>query len=364
MVLLASTAVADERKWYDRVELSGYVDVYFAFNTNQPLSRDNFFTAVQGTTAKKHNQFSLNLAAIDIAMSDPVIMHLALNFGSSTEVLHASEPDGTAIGPSVWKYVQQAYVGYKIPVGRGLTVEGGIFPSHVGLEVLPSKDNWNYTRSWMGDNSPYYQAGVRITYPFTERLSAQLLYLNGWQTIGEDNNWKTFGTQVVWQHPVATLSLNTLIGPEQPDQHSTWRFFFDGIAQFNVTRRLQLAATFDYGFEMLPGGGLAHWYGGAAYGRVQALSWLWAGARLEAYHDGLGSPTGLTKVLTGVVQTLVEVTATLEARVRERLILKLEGRYDHSDQPVFDAHGFNPLTAMPARTPDQGLVVLGAVATF
>ena len=202
-------------------ELGGYVDVDYAFNTNQPLTMDNF-TASTGTSAKKHNQFALNLAALEVIATEPVIVHLVLNFGEGTEVLHVSEPGGA----EVWKYIQQAYVGYKIPVGRGLTVvEGGIFPSHVGFEVLPSRTTGPIC-SWMAENSPYYQAGVRVSYPFTERLSAQLLYLNGWEIIGEDNNWKTFGTQVQYAHPRYTLLLNTLIGPEQPLSHSTWRFFF------------------------------------------------------------------------------------------------------------------------------------------
>jgi hypothetical protein len=138
VLLFASWAQADDRKWYDRFELGGYVDVYYGFNTNQPLTRDNFMPGF-GTAAKKHNQVTLNLATLELAMSDPVIVHLALNFGTSTEVLHAAEPTGTAIGPDVWKYVQQAYIGYRIPVGRGLTIEGGIFPSHVGIEVFPTK---------------------------------------------------------------------------------------------------------------------------------------------------------------------------------------------------------------------------------
>jgi hypothetical protein len=360
---LAHGAEADERKWYDRIDVSGYVDVYYAFNTNQPLSYDNFIPNT-GTTAKKHNQFSLNLAAVDISMVDPVIVHLVFNFGSGTNILHAEEPTGTAIGPGVWQFIQQAYVGYKVPIGRGLTIEGGIFPSHVGIEVFPSKDNWNYTRSWMAEESPYYQAGVRVTYPFTERLSAQLLYLNGWEIIGEDNNWKTFGTQLQWAHPKVTLLLNTLIGPEQPNEHSTWRFFFDGIAQVQATRRLQLAAAFDYGFEMLPAGGFGHWYGGAVYGRVQCLGWLWVTGRVDVYHDGLGSPPGVTRVLTGVIQTLAEGTLTIEAHATDHLILKLEGRYDHSTQPVFDAHGFSMLTAQPLLTNQEGLIVLGAVGVF
>lgn len=62
-------------------------------------------------------------------MTAPVILHLQLGWGTATEVLHASEPAGDFAGAEVWKYVQQAYVGYKLPLGRGLTVEGGIFPS-------------------------------------------------------------------------------------------------------------------------------------------------------------------------------------------------------------------------------------------
>ena len=64
--------------------------------------------------------------------------------------------------PDVWRYVQQASVSAKVPVGRGLVIEGGIYPSHIGMEGLASQGNWNYTRSWLGEYSPYYQTGIKF----------------------------------------------------------------------------------------------------------------------------------------------------------------------------------------------------------
>jgi hypothetical protein len=359
LVLWGGVARADDH-WYDRFTLGGWVDIYWAYDTNRPPSGDNFISG-EGTTAKKHNQFSLNLAAIELLATDPVIVHLVLNLGTATDVLHNAEPRGDYLGPDAWRYIQQAYLGYKIPVGHGLTVEAGIFPSHVGYETFNSKDNWNYTRSWMAENSPYYQAGLRVSYPFTERLSAQLLLLNGWGVVGEDNGWKTLGAQIVYARPRFSLALNTIMGAEQPGR-SEWRFFFDGIATVNAARWLQLAATVDWGFEQRPAEALAHFWGAAAYARFAPRPWLGLALRGEVYHDGLGA--SVARTLTGVVQTLEEGTLTLEFRLKERLFVKVEGRYDHSDQPVFDGNRRSPLTGQPVGEHNQGLVVVGCVATF
>ena len=48
-------------------------------------------------------------------------------------MVHASEPGGA----EVWKYIQQAYVGWKAPLGRGLTLEAGILHGRAGLTLAP-----------------------------------------------------------------------------------------------------------------------------------------------------------------------------------------------------------------------------------
>src|SRR5262245_56843299 len=112
LLALFGAAAPGESHWYDKIDVSAYVDVYYAFDSNRPLS-GAAFTAGAGTTAKRANEFSLNLAALDLAMNpdaeQPIALRLVLNYGTGTEVLHAGEPAGTGIGSDVWKFVQQAY---------------------------------------------------------------------------------------------------------------------------------------------------------------------------------------------------------------------------------------------------------------
>jgi len=38
----------------------------------------------------------------------------------------------------------------------GVPVEAGVYPSHIGLESFQSQLNWTYTRSWIGEESPWW----------------------------------------------------------------------------------------------------------------------------------------------------------------------------------------------------------------
>ena len=73
--------------------------------------------------------------------------------------------------------------------------------------------------------------------------------------------------------------------------------------------------------------------------------------RAEYFHDPDGG-------ITPFSQDLWEVTLTFEYRPHPQLILKLEGRYDHSTAAAFLSHD----PADPRH--DQKLLVLGIVGTF
>lgn len=370
--LCASTASADEPtpdkppltaapihpapRWWERIELHAYADVYYAYNTNLPTTGASFFPGT-GTTASRSNEVSLNLAAVEVGLQpEPVGFRLIVNYGSAADIVHAGEPAGTGIGRDVWRFVQQASVSGRIPVGRGLILDGGIMPSHVGFEVFASKDNWNYTRSWMAELSPYYQAGVRASYAFTDQWSAQLLVLNGWQIIGENNEAKTLGSQVAWTTDRLSISWNTLAGPELPNDNVNWRLFSDLIFLLRPFEWLQFAVTWDIAYQQRPAASGAWWTGVAGYMRFAPKKWLAVSLRGEYFHDPDGA-------ISGVSHDLAEATATIELRVREYFIFKLEGRYDHSTAAVFTSR--RPATAAnPALVQDQGLVVLGAVVTL
>ena len=167
-LLLAEASPADAAG----VALHGWVDVFYAFNANRPPDGASFLPGT-GTTARRANEFNVNAAAIDVSLDPkPVGFHLTLAFGSGLDVVHAAEPALPATGPEIWRSIYQASVSYTAPIGRGILFEAGIYPSHIGFESFFSKDNWTYTRGWMGEFSPYYQAGVKASYAFDAHWSA------------------------------------------------------------------------------------------------------------------------------------------------------------------------------------------------
>jgi len=338
------------------IQLHGAADVYADANFNGPADHSNWIPGV-GTSAKRANEASVNLASIELVKDpEPVGFHLWLGAGTGATVVHSGEFVGPAAGPDVWQYVQQASVSAKVPVGRGLIIEGGIYPSHIGAEGLATQSNWTYTRGWMGELSPYYQTGIKLSYAFDDSWSAQLHLLNGWQRIGDNNNGKAIGTQVAWKAGPSTLTFNTFFGPELDNDNSNWRFFGDIVWLLALSDSTQLLVSADAGLQQRPNVDAATWHAAQASVRHQ-FSPKWAGTiRGEYYRDSDG-------FITGVAQTLAEGTLTIEYRPWDLLILKLEGRYDHSTASVFNTSTMLP-DGTPGKATDQVLVVLGAVAAF
>ena len=289
-------------------QVHGLADVYYALD---PGASSNFLPGT-GTTAPRANELDLNAAAIDLSLEPkPVGFHLTLAFGSGVDVLHAVEP-------AAFRNVYQASVSWA-PIEK-LTLDAGIDPSHIGFESFFSKDNWNYTRGWMGEFSPYYQAGVKVTYLFDARWSAQVHFLNGWQVIRDDNRAKAVGTQLAFAGEKLSFSINTFAGPELPRDDSHWRLFGDLVAQYRWTGALQIGACLDAGRQDLPQGS-ATWQAAALFARYGFGERLALAGRVELFGDGDG-------LITGTPRTLSGETLTLEARPVDHLILKLEGRHD------------------------------------
>jgi len=335
-ILLGQAAVSDTA-----LQLHGFVDTYYGFDSNRPGDRLSF-AAGAGTTAQRAGELRVNLAALDLLVDPkPVGVRVTLAYGTGIDALHAAE---RFLGP-----VYQAYASARVSVGRGLMLDAGIFSSHVGFEGFFSKDNFNYTRSWMGELSPYYQAGLRASYSFDEHWSAQVHFLNGWQLAGDDNRAKTLGTPIAWASGRWSVSFNTLVGPELPGDDRDFRVFADLVAQVRVSEWLTLAATTDTAFQQGPQD--AHWLAAAAYARAAITRIVAVAARVEQFSDPDGA-------ISGTAQTLREGTMTLEIRPVEPLIVKLEARHDWSTAPVF--HGATPTALLTGET----LLLASAVAAF
>src|SRR3990172_626384 len=337
-----------------RLKLQGMIDTYYAYNFIRPPGGASFVPGL-GSSAKRHDEFSLNLVSLDLAVEPaPVGARLILSAGTGAQLIHAVEPAGDGIGPDVWRHVQQASLSYQTGWGRGLLLEAGVFPCHVGFEAAANKDNWTYTRSWLTEFSPFYSAGVKASYSFDDHWSAQLHLLNGWQTIGETNHSKTLGTQIAWNSKRWSVSLNTLVGREQPGNDEQWRAYGDLVLSFKASDSLSLGACVDAAREGRAEADAASWKGVAGYMRYAPPKTRWALVlRGEVFDDPDAG-------ISGHAQRLTEGTATLELRPADRLILRLEGRYDHSDREVFESRSQDAEKNRVFKN-NQALLVLGAV---
>ncbi|MEO8378208.1 MAG: porin [Acidobacteriota bacterium] len=330
------------------LHFEGFIDAYYAWNANSPDRHENFVPGT-GTSAKRSNEAALNLVALEISRdAAPAGFKLFLVAGNGTDIVHAGEPQGTATGPETYRHVYQASVSCKL--NDRLMLEGGLYPSHIGFESFLSKDNWNYTRSWLGELSPYYQTGIKAAYALNRNWSGQVHLLNGWQIIGENNDGKSVGTQIAYSKDRLTASLNTFLGPELANDNHSLRMFGNVVIVYKATPQVSLGASVDVGRQERPGSGDANWKGIAAYGRYAMSERAAFAVRAEQFDDPDNG-------ISGTAQTLREVTLTYEIRPAHNLIVKIEGRHDRSTAAVFKKHA-------DAFSASQTLVIVGAVATF
>src|SRR6478752_1634310 len=161
-------------------------------------------------------------------------------------------------------YVQQAYVSYLVPAGKGLTIDFGKFVTPAGAEVIENKDNFNYSRGLLFALAiPYYHAGVRAGYSFNDKVSLTGYLVNGWNDVRDNNKDKTVGASLtVKPSGKTTVIANYLVGNEQADDAdgSGVRNLIDLVATYTATDKVSVLGNFDYGHDKIAGDGV-DWYG-------------------------------------------------------------------------------------------------------
>src|SRR6266498_449541 len=327
--------------------LSGFVDVYYGYNSNQPVNRT---TALRNFDINS-GQFGLNMIELvaDRATSTDsrVGYHVALGFGQAMNLVNGFEGASPNVPttPSFPiptqtnfdQYLKEGYIEYLAPAGKGLTIDFGKFVTNAGAEVIETKDNWNYSRgllfSWA---IPYYHFGVRAKYAFNGKAALSGFLLNGWNNVVDNNSGKTTGFTLALT-PTKKLSLyeNYYVGPEQSSVNGVsfngnFRHLTDTVLVFNATPKLSLMANYDYAHETVTGASPIWWSGIAGYIKYAAnAKWAFA-TRGEYFIDHNGFATGL-----GSPQRVAEWTGTLERTLAGHIISRLEYRRDMSDQNVF-----------------------------
>ncbi len=308
--------------------ISGYAEVYYQYDFNKPVdgNRPGFIYS-----HNRHNEFNLNLGFIKAAYAaENVRANLAIAAGTYINSNYAAEP-------GVLKNVFEANIGIKLGKKKNFWLDAGIVPSHIGFESAVSKDCWTLTRSILAENSPYFEAGAKLTYTTdNSKWIFSLMALNGWQRITRvtGNSLMSWGAQIQYK-PSDKILLNysNFIGTDKPDNARQLRIFHNFYSILSVTDKLGLALGFDIGSEeKLNSTGNNTWFAPVAILKY-AVSQQWnIAVRAEYYQDKnaviipTGTPNGFQ---TGGYSLNIDYTPVKD------LILRLEGRTLNSKDKIF-----------------------------
>lgn len=165
--------------------LGGYVEALYSTNFNDP---SNGVTNFRGFD-NRVDTFSLSNVVLDAnGQKGDVSAKLTLQAGLTPNTYYLGEPalagaaeaaGAAGSDASLWRNIQQAYVGYRAPFGKGVLFQGGLFLSPIGHENMPVKDNWNWSRSNLFFALPFYHVGLRASRDLSANVSATLGVFNG-----------------------------------------------------------------------------------------------------------------------------------------------------------------------------------------
>ena len=190
----------------------------------------------------------------------------------------------------------------------------------------------------MADNSPYYQAGLKIGYTSpSDKWYLAAMYLNGWQRIQkiDGNQTPAFETQVTYKPTSkATLNWSTYIGNEQPDVDRKWRYLNNFYSQFKVSDMTSLTAGFDIGLQQSKTGSSDHdvWYSPVLIAQYKPTAKMQLGFRGEYYQDKQS-----VIIATGTENGFKTfgVSANFDYLIADTIMFRIEAKNLNSKDAIF-----------------------------
>jgi hypothetical protein len=226
-------------------QYGGFFDLGYLWDANHP---DNKLFRGRGT-AWHVDDLHVNMAGVSAKKkpSEPSRWgaELLVHTGKDDEIFAFSATAPNIGGEKFLRHLGLANVSYLAPVGKGLAVQGGIFASLIGYDSLYAKDNFNYTRPWGADFTPYLMLGVNASYPFTDKLTGTFAVVNGYWHLANANSVPTSGAKLAYKAtPLITVKQTILYGPHQSNTSlEFWRVLSDTIVERRTDR---FVAAFEY----------------------------------------------------------------------------------------------------------------------
>jgi hypothetical protein len=244
-------------------------DLYAAYSTAADSNDERPYV----TQASHTEEPRVNLLAFGSSFDDQHVRFAAVaQYGDSVDRNYSQEPEEGI------RYVQEGYVGaYLSP---SLSVDAGVFLSHIGAESWISTNNLTYTRSFTAEFSPYYDSGVRFNYRPSESFNAGLFIVNGWQNISDERH-PAVGTKLSQRLGTFCIVSNSFLGAE----NGGTRVFHDLVLSRSFRGGNELSSSWDVGHQSADDLSGGWWWGANVMGRAPLAHQISLSARLELFQD-------------------------------------------------------------------------------
>jgi len=329
-LFLTSSLIGQEtsKSPLDKVTVSGFMDSYYSYNTNNPGALGNWGTNGVGRIFDgMHNQIAFNMLQTKITYeSDRLEIVGDLLVGTGAELANFGNAGSSAV------LIKQAYLAYGI--SDKLTFTIGQFGTHIGYELVDAPDNFHYSLSYLFGNGPFYHTGAKLDYAVNDKIAFMAGILNGWDNLIDNNLAKSVALQVsMTPTEDFSLYLNWVGGDEDPsiltgDSLKSFKHMIDLTTGYAVTEKFNVGVNGAFGFydfDTLP---QQNWGGAALYLDYSFTDHFALGVRAELFDDESGVQY-VSAAYTGYTLTAVFTTAD------EHLFIKPEFRFDSSNRDIY-----------------------------
>jgi hypothetical protein len=355
------------------VTLSGYAEAHYGFDFTRPKGG----AILLRTFDQRSNTFTVDNAVLDVAwQKGPVQGRIGLQAGSTPSSYYRGELSlrGYGVnadnGGSLWQNIQQAWIGYKVNDSGSVFVQAGIFLSPIGTEVIPVKDNWNWSRSNLFAFLPAYHAGVKVGWQVTETLVLMAKVCNGWNSVLDNNEAKSVMAQALWTTTKVQAGVLYMGGNERTTdakEGTPWRNLGDAWITAQLGERFWLMAHVDGGMEETKQG-TASWFGAALYAKAQLAEKWFVALRGDTLGEQQATDAaGVTSdPILIPVKRISSATLTFDYRPTTFLLIRAEGRGDMTDGLGFidDKATFSAAGDPIANASKRVTATLGVTAWF
>ena len=165
-------------------------------------------------------------------------VRISKDFGFGVNLPHVE-------GSDALRHFGRANVSYLARVGNGVTIQARLFNSFIGYESLYAKDNFNYTRAWIADYSPYLMFGANAQYVFNEQWSGTFFVINEYFHLQNANSLPSYGMQVAINpaHPGRSSKPSITVPISRTRRSNFVAIFSDTIVEWKAE---DVTIAFDY----------------------------------------------------------------------------------------------------------------------